>query len=374
MIERPAGRGPAWRVGQAALVATAALALLALAAPTRASAELVIAGKTRIELNRGLFKALAKEGVRVSKLGPGKVGGRVVTLPVDGGLIEPASASGWVDSTGGFKFRAGKRVAKLSEVTLNTAKEELRADLNGKRLKIATVKGFDFARAGFGGEIEVAGLRLNQRATNLLNRKLRLDDVFRPGRPFASVSSSFLPEWDQLSSGTFQIGLDSGFVAKLKSLEVEPVPFATSVVGTNPLVLGAPLINGAIYPSSNNSWGGIEGGLRISKPEAPGPVITLSNLGLSLESSKVPAAIMVHTESGQIAPSPGGPLGAVDLAGASVRLDPDTRTLTVTDARATLEAPIADLINETFAKPKGKAPAVAAGDPLGTVSMTMQAR
>lgn len=49
-------------------------------------------------------------------------------------------------------------------------------------------------------------------------------------------------------------------------------------------------------------------------------------------------------------------------------------SLSILNARATLEAPVAALINATFATPKGKAPVVAAGDPFGTFSLTMQGR
>jgi len=184
-----------------------------------------------------------------------------------------------------------------------------------------------------------------------------------------------------------QFSLDPGFVAKLKSLEVEPVSFEATVLGTDPPSFGAPLINGEIYPGTGGGWGFIEGGIRIAKlgiPEAesPGPVITLPALtwinvgltvGASLESRKVMGAIQAHDASGQIVPGAGNPIAALDLSGATVEVDPATRTLTIANARATLEASVADLINRTFATPKGKAPVLAAGDPLGTFSLTMQA-
>lgn len=379
MIELAAVRG--WRGGMAILIVAAGLSLAASSsqARTRTHTEMVTGGTTRIELSRPLFQGLAHAGVRVSKVGSGTVRGRIVTLAVDGGQIELGTAIGFVDHAGGFKFRSEGGAATLSQPVLNTANGGLYAKLDGRPLKIAAVKSFDFSRAGFGDEVEAANLRLSRETVDILNRKLRLDRVFRPGRAFATVSAGFQPATDQMESGSMQFSLDPGTVAKLKSLEVEPVPFETAVLGGNPLTYGAPLIGGMIYPGESRSWGFLEGGIRIAKVVEPEraltfPVLTFINLGLSLETQKVLGYIHAHNTSGQLAPTPGGPIAALDLSAATVQLDPQTRTLTIANAKATLEASTANLINETFALPKGKAPALAAGDPLGTFSLTMQGR
>lgn len=369
-----------------ALGIIAAFSLLALAGPSRAAttAERVEAGSTSLELNRGLFRTLKAAGVEVAKLGRGTVRGRFVVLPVSGGQIELPTAAGSIGHVGGLEFRSGKRVARLDQLGFNTRKRELYARLNGKRMRIASVRGFEFARAGFGEEIG-GHLRLDQTAAAVLNRKLELDRVFLPGRTFAALASNFQPEADRLASGSMQFSLDPGFVAKLKSLELDPAQFETAVLGASPPAFGAPLIQGAIYPAESRSWGFIEGGIRIAKlgvpdpPESPGPiftfpVLTFINLGLSLESQKLTGFIHVHDAMGGFASGPSGSLAALDLSGATVQLDPATRTLSIANARAALEAPVANLINETFATPKGKSPVLAAGDPFGTFSLTMQAR
>jgi hypothetical protein len=375
--------GRARRMGLAAVAVAAGLLPVAFALPTPASAESIEAGETRLQLDRVLFDELGDAGVQISRFGKGKVQGRVVTLPVDGGLIDLGTASGSIDQAGGFKFRSGKRTVRMSELILDTAKRELYAKLDNKRLRIATLKSYSFSRAGFGDEVEVADLRLSRRTTGLLNRKLRVNRVFRPSRAFAAISSSFQPETVRMVSGSMQFSLDPGTVAKLKSLELDPVPFETTQLGSSPPTFGAPLLGGEIYPSASRSWASIEGGMRIAKleipepPESPGitlPTLTWANLGLSLESQKVIGGVVSHNAAGQVVPSPGGPLAALDLAAATVQLDPQTRTLSIADARATLEAPFANLINETFATPKGKAPILAGGDPLGTFSLTMQVR
>jgi hypothetical protein len=151
-------------------------------------------------------------------------------------------------------------------------------------------------------------------AAAALNRKLGLRRVFRAGRTFAAISSSFQPEVAQMQSGSMQFSLDPGTVAKLKTLEVEPVPFETAQLGSMPPSYGAPLVAGEVYPGAARSWGFIEGGIRLARlgtPE-PGtsvqpvsfPVLTWINLGLSLESQKLLGFLNAHDERGQLVPTP----------------------------------------------------------------------
>ncbi|HET6998857.1 MAG TPA: hypothetical protein VFI03_09725 [Solirubrobacterales bacterium] len=369
----------------AVLAALAAVTLVVSAVPAGAGAEALAGGTTRIELNRALFSELKRDRVKVEKIGTGTVGGRSVDLPVSGGSVDVGTAIGSIAFAGGFKFRTGKRVVRLNELLLDTQKGELNALLNGKRLQIASLMPFQSSRAGFGDEIDVAALKLNKQASALLNRKLGLTNVFRPKRAFASLASNVQPQAIRMAGGEMQFSLDPGTVAKLKSLGVDPVSFETATLGAEPPAYSAPLIQGEIYPAESRSWGFLEGGIRLARPappeppETPGPiitfpVITLINLGLSLETQKLLGYVHVHDEAAQPAPAPAGPIAALDFSGATVQLDPLTRTLSIANVRATLEAPFANLINETFATPKGKAPVLAAGDPLGTFSLTMQSR
>jgi hypothetical protein len=363
---------PSRRTSLRAVAVATALALI-LVLPAAASADPVAKGRTHLELSRKLLTALKGDDVRLSKLGQGKAQGRVVSLPVSGGLVDLGSGSGSVDHEGGFKFSRGGRVVKLTGLTLDTAKRGLWGKVDGQRMKIASFAGFGVERAGFGDEIGIEALKLQAGAASLLDSKLQMRGVFAAAHPFAALSSSFQPEYDTVAAGSLQFTLDAGTVAKLRSLGVEPMPFEVAS-GPTPFSYSAPILFGSIYPDLKGGGGTIEGGIEIAVPNAPGPVITIYHLGLSLESNKAPADFLVHTESGQLAPAPAGPLGALDLSGATARVDPGTRAVTITNAQATLEAPAANLINETFAKPKGKPPAVAAGDPLGTFSLTMTGR
>lgn len=348
------------------------LLLITTAAPPRASADGVESGTTRIQFARGLSNLLEAEGVRFSGIKGGKVQGRVLTLPVSGGLIDLGTANGWIDSTGGLRLRSEKKAARLTEITLDTSKGVLRGKLDGKALRISAVDSYAFSRAGFGDDIVAKGLRLTGRAAKLLNRKLGLEDVFRASRPFAAAFSSIQPYSDQVVGGTLQIVFDPGTLAKIRGLGVEVRPNETSLIGSDPLTYGAAATTGEIDPDMTYTWSAILGGFEISKPEGPGPWVSWWGLGISLGESRVLSSPLVHTASGGLSGQTAGPFGS-DFSGATFSVDPATRTATVSNVKATLGT-AAEAINELFAKPLGKDPAVAPSDPLGTISATLQGR
>ncbi len=92
-------------------IATAALLLAALAyAPAAWGAGTPLGGgETRLALTRGLDKALRQEGVAIKPLGPAKLKGRVLTLPVASGAFDPDAGSGAFAHSGGLKLVSGGR-------------------------------------------------------------------------------------------------------------------------------------------------------------------------------------------------------------------------------------------------------------------------
>lgn len=366
------------RVMQSGKLSIAAVALaVAIGVPAllpgAAAADPIAGGRTKLALDGALFAALRKDGVTVKGLKGAKANGRFVGLPVKGGLIDLDTANGFVTHESGFRLITRRGAVTLTELGLDTNKAEVRAKVDGRRLRIAAIPRFEYKRKGFGDLIEAIDLRPTVRLGKTLGAALGLPGAFRPGKPFLSLTTKLQPEFDSVTRGSMQFSLDPGTVEKVRSLGVDFLPFEVTPDGA-PYSFAASTLGGAIYPDLRHGGANIEGGLRIAVPEKPGPVITLASFGFSFETYKLASAISVHTEAGQLAPSPGGPLAALDLSGATVRVDRDARTVTVSNARATLEAPIAELINETFAKPQGKAPVVAAGDPLGTFSLRLEGR
>jgi hypothetical protein len=349
-----------------------AAGLVGLTMAQRAAAEGVAGGATLVELNRGLFKALRKDKVQLSKVGAAAVSGRFATILADGGQIDFTSGSGSIYSADGFRLRAGKRSVKVTQLTVDTSKGAVSATVGGTKLKLAAIPGYDFAREGFGAAVETSGLRLTVRSSSILNRKLGLD-VFRPGRAFGTISASLQPDEVPATAGSVRFEFDGGTVAKVESLGFDVQPMESNGGLSDP-VFSAPLLAGRIDPGMTRTWGMAEGGFRITDPDSPGPTVDWWNLGLSFETGKLLTSGLAHTEFGQVAPGPPQPLAALNLASATVSVDPTYRTVTVSGAKATLEAGAAAYINQVFAIDRGKAPVLAAGDPLGVISLTMQGR
>jgi hypothetical protein len=143
------------------------------------------------------------------------------------------------------------------------------------------------------------------------------------------------------------------------------------VLGSEPPSYAASLTSGAVYPDLRGGTAVVEAGVRLTRA-SPWTQVSFTGLSLSLESNKLVADTAVASGSGNT-PKGVGTIAALDLSGATARVDRDRRTVTITGARVTLEASAAQLINEAFAKVPGQQ-VVAAGDLLGTLSLTMMGR
>ncbi len=104
-----------------------------------------------------------------------------MTFTVTGGSLDPTTGLGEVTLGGGLKFKAGKKTATVKALVLNTSKKALTGKVGGKKVKIATVAGWTFARNGFGVNLTVKKLKLTGAGANALNKKLG----FAKGNPEA---------------------------------------------------------------------------------------------------------------------------------------------------------------------------------------------
>ncbi len=329
-------------------------------------------------MNRGLYQLLKLEGVHMSRLTPGTVEGRVATLPAGAGVLDPTTGKGSVSLEGGVEFRAGMRRLTLTELTLDTTRHTLSGKIGGRRLPIASTIGLKDTRDGFGASVGIKSLKLRRTAAKILNRKLGLDRVFRSGRSFAEASSSTQPGSVTVLGGSAVLAGDEATFAKLKSLEVEVTPFeAAKVLGSNPPTFGFPLLpSGAAVPLDLSSGGLVsETGLRLIRQGGPSPPAELSLVGLSvgLESKIVSADTSIQTASGGVRRFGVTPVATLDTSGASTSADPGTRIITLSNLGAKISQFLAEKLDDAFAKPSGKSPPFAAGEPLGAVTVTVQA-
>lgn len=356
-----------WSAFAVAVLAACAL----LASPATAPAEPIVKGKTNLRLSRALMAELRAAGVLVTKLPRAKVRGRVVSLPIAGGEVDLTDGSGRLEHEGGFEMAAGKRAVRVRALRLDTARRGLWGRIDGRRMKIAGFGAYGGERNGFGDKLAIPALRLRPRVAARLNRRLGLVGAFSTRRPFASVDSGFRPLFDTIASGSMVLTLDPVTLAKLGAAGVAPAPFEALVLGSEPPSYAASLVSGAIYPDLRGGTAGVEAGLRLIRA-TPWAQVSFTGLSLSLESNKLFAVTSLASGAGT---SPRGtePIASLDLSGATARVDRERRKVQITNARITLEASAAQLINEAFAKVPGQQ-LVATGELLGTLSLWMTGR
>lgn len=401
----------------AAAVVAALAALLVVAPFASATSDPLASGTTTITLNQGLVKKLKKSGVKVLKVSPGKVKGKKVTLPVNGGSLDPITGLGTVEHSGGIKFKAGKKSAPVNTLLLDTTTGSLNAKVAGKSMKFASVKGVSFARNGFGTNVSVKSLKLTGKAAKRLNKKLGFSGKKGKGKAKgqkrASVSKVIRPPFKGnqnlgsstsetqpktvavLPTGNTTLVVSDAALVKLKNVgpeimgthpfEVKLAPVEPAkVVSISPVTAVFPISGGTIGPTATAGVLQHTGGLRLTQNlEAAGPngkgetILTMGNIWIDLSAKT--ATVEVTIENAKTPELNRGNLGRasiadIQLTGATITSDPATRTVSVQNASATLQAVTAETLNAVFVEPiegKGKG-TFAGGDPLGSFSFTAQ--
>lgn len=392
------------------VVATVAalVALLALAPLASATSDPLASGTTTISLNKGLFKKLRKAGVKVLQVNPAKVAGRTGKLPVSGGSLDPTNGQGTIEHSGGIKFKHGKKKAIVNTLVLETTTSSLKAKVAGKSMKLATVKGATTSRNGFGANVSVSGLKLTGKAAKQLNKKLgftgkkngkKVKPLFKGGQNLGGATSETQPKTvTVLAGGSTSLAISPEALKKLKQIgpEVPPAsgefPFEvklatiepTKVTSLSPLTVAFPISGGTIAPDANGGIVQTIGGLQLSQNlEALGPngkgetTLKMANIWIDLGAKT--ATVEVTIENPKTPEANLGNLGRssiadIQLTGATITSNPITRTVSVQNASATLQAVTASTLNAVFVEPiegKGKGK-FAAGDPLGAFSFTVQ--
>jgi hypothetical protein len=398
-----AERGRGAMLAVVAMVA-ALVALLAFAPFASAATDPLASGSTTITLNKGLFKKLKKAGVKVLKVNPATVKGKKVTLPVSGGSLDPITGQGTVEHSGGFKFKRGKKKAVINTVVLETTTSSLKAKVAGKSMKLATVKGATTSRNGFGANVNISSLKLTGKAAKQLNKKLgfkgksKKKSPFKSGRNLGASASETQPKTvTVLAGGSTNLTLSAAALQKLAKVGPPPGeaegPFAvklsilppTTIVSAGPPpTLGFPISGGTIAPDASSGIVQTSGGIQLKQNlELVGKgetTLTMGNIWIDLGAKT--ATVEVTIENPKTPEANLGFLGRssiadIQLTGATITSNPLTRTVSVQNGTATLQAVTAETLNSVFITPIEKATAepqekFAAGDPLGTFSFTAQ--
>jgi hypothetical protein len=395
----------------AVAVVAALTALLAFAPFASATSDPLSSGTTRLTLNKGFFKKLKKSGVKVLKMSPGAVKGRTVTLPVSGGSLDPITGLGTIEQSGGIKFKAGKKSAPVNTLTLETSTGALNAKVAGKTMKLASIKGVSVVRNGFGANVNVTSMKLTGKAAKQLNKKLGftgkkksngkgkskkrasvsktkvVQPPFKGNQVLGGSTSETQPKTVAvLPTGNATLTTSLPTVTKLSKVGVKIalIPPTTLAAPGPPPAFAFPIGGGTIAPDANGGIVQTTGGLKLNQVFEPGKAETTMTLGaIWVDLGAKTATVEVTVESKGIDPKLNlGVLGRssiadVSLIGAAVTSDPTTRTVSVQNASATLQAVTAETLNSVFVGPfeaitKTSAEHFSAGDPLGTFSFTAQ--
>lgn len=387
----------------AGILATALIALLAFAPLASASPDPVGGGSTTVTLNGNFVNYLKTFGITVQKISPAKLSGKKATFTNTGGSVDPTTGQGEVTLGGGLKFKAGKKTAPVKALVLNTSKKALFAKVAGKKMKFATVAGWSQARNGFGVNITVKKLKLTGNAASALNKKTG----YQKGKPkpflgnklMASAKSDVQPSTVAvIPTGTASLTLSVQALQKLAKVGPENPPASGNFPFAVKLGINAPTTitnpgppptvafpigpEGTMGPAGTSGVLKTLGGLTLTQNlEAVGAgvtTLTMGNIWIDLGTKQ--ASVEVTIANPKTPAANLGNLGRASIADfvvGPVTIDSATRTISVTNASATLQAVTAETLNSVFIKPiEEKAGPddvkFEAGDPLGTFSFTAQ--
>jgi hypothetical protein len=422
-------RGRGLMLSVVALVA-ALVALLAFAPFASATSDPVASGSTTVNLNKGFVKKLKNSGVKVLKVSPGTLKGNKLTLPVAGGSMDPTNGLGSLELSGGIKFKAGKKSASVNTLVLDTAQSSLTGKVAGKSMKFAGVSGLTFARNGFGVNVNVAKLKLTGKAAKQLNKKLgftgkkkskgkskshkraaaskdqskshdkAVQPPFKGNQVLGGTFSETQPKTVAvLATGNAGLVLSDAALKKLNSVGPhppnEPGPFAvklapvepTKVVSLAPVTALFPISGGTVGPSATTGVLQTAGGLKLTQnlEGAPPPgtkgetTLVMGNIWVDLGAKTASVEVTItnpKTPEANLGNLGRASIADINLTGATIVSDPTTRTISVQNASATLQAVTAETLNSVFITPiekvVGPQEKFAGGDPLGVFSFTAQ--
>jgi hypothetical protein len=375
-------------------LAAALFALLAFAPYASATADPVEGGSATVTLNNGFTKYLKTFGIKTTKIAPAKLKGKKATFPVTGGEVDPTTGAGTLNLGGGLKFKAGKKSAPVKGLVIDTTKKALFGKVAGKKVKLATIAGWSYARAGFGVSMTVKKLKLTNAAATKLNKKLGYakgkPKPFLKNKLVGSAAAEEQPSTVAvLPSGNVSFDADAGLLGKLKKVQVDLKTIAPAQANgltafTFPITGGtvSPLGTGGVVQSG----GGLELEQKLFTGE-PGKEfletkITLSNFYVDLAAKTISVEVSaVSNASEELNLGNLQRSSIADLTVGGVVADSAARTVTIQNASGKLQPISAKVLNafvevyegyEKAGGPPVSPEKINSGDPLGSFSGTVQ--
>lgn len=345
----------------AAVVAAALFALLAFAPIASAAPDPVASGSATITLNKGFAKYLKTFGIKVQKIAPATLKGQKATFTVSGGSMDPTNGLGELTLSGGLQFKAGKKKAKVRALVINTTKKGLFANVAGKKMKLASLGGWSFARSGFGVSLTVKKLKLTKSAAKQLNKKTG----YAKGKPkpfignklIGSATAAEEPATVTIVPGNNVVfDANNELLKKLKDVETGIELISPTVAkGTS---FEFPISGGSIAPTATAGVVQTIGGLKMvqklpknkEKTEFLETEITLGNFYVDLSAHTISVEVVAKSNASEklnLGPLGRSSIADLTLTGATVTTDVTNHRVTVQNATATLQ-PVSGEVLEGF--------------------------
>jgi hypothetical protein len=353
------------KTSKLSLCAIALVLALCLSSSASANYDPLGSGQTKLKLDKRFLALMKENGVKLSAVAPAKLKSGTLTLPVSGGKFDPTSAKGTVEHSGELRFKSGAREVRLSAWQLKTTQRgaPFSVKAGGGQLKLAAAKSLKVSRAGFANDVKVTKLTLSAKVATRLAKKLRLREVFKAGLPLGGAKTVANPETiTVLAKGRATLTLDPGFEAKLKSLFVAVNPIFPA---EHPGAFTLAIFGGTIAPDASQGTLETQGALELL--QLGGGQVFWGEAWLDLQSHSFSPELDVEPSPPYAGKLERQGVASLALAPGGVKADPRANTVTVSGASLTASPATAQLLNEVFARPQGKAGVFVAGEVLGSV-------
>lgn len=364
--------------------ALAAFALLSLVPSALAARDPIAGGITDLHMKKGFLRKIANNEITVQGLGAGTAAGNKIGLTVKGGMLDPTDVKGYLEARGGFKLTRGNRGVPITDLTVNNVKMAVYAKVAKAHMELGTLLLPIPQREGFGANFKIVKLTLTEKAARRISNRLGLRGSHRinAGRTLSNLYATAQPETvTLLKQGSATLAADTNTLAKFAAKGVklpEGVTAIAPATKTSATSFEFPVTGGNLAPDASKGTVETAGGVQILKEtETLSPRMLLKNIYVDFSARTA----NVELEILPAPPFPGsvGRSSIVDvvLPPNSVTADPTTRQITIAKAEARLQQVAASTLNDVFNQPAPEPPPSSnfvVGDPLGTFSMTVQAR
>ncbi len=212
----------------------ALVACLAVAAPAGAATVRLAGGYTTLKLYPSTAAALTSLGVKVSVVRPATVSHGGISFPITGGRIDPATAAGVIEHSGGLELSAGGTHVRLTRFTVKVgAHSSLTALVGGRRVKIINLDTSHarITRSGLGTHVTDVRATLTSLAAQALNGAFGVH-AFKGDLPLGTVSVHAVPAQFIIVKGSTTLALDPGTATALSGLGVSVAPIAPAAAGS----------------------------------------------------------------------------------------------------------------------------------------------